>query len=94
MSDTEDVRRGQLAKQVIENEIYAESYDLIEKEIYRKWRDSRDEKEQMRLHDLLLALGKTRQVMDGVMFSGELALKKLQADRNRVQKIGDYFKSA
>jgi ribosome-binding ATPase YchF (GTP1/OBG family) len=94
MSDTEDVRRRELAKQVIENEIYAESYDLIEKEIYRKWRDSRDEKEQMRLHDLLLALGKTRQVMDGVMFSGELALKKLQADRNRVQKIGDYFKSA
>jgi hypothetical protein len=74
MSDTEDVRRRELAKQVIENEIYAESYDLIEKEIYRKWRDSRDEKEQMRLHDLLLALGKTRQVMDGVMFSGELAL--------------------
>jgi hypothetical protein len=94
MSDTEDVRRGQLAKQVIENEIYAESYDLIEKEIYRKWRESRDEKEQLRLRDIQLALGKTRQVMEGVMFNGELALKKLQADRNRVQKIGDYFKSA
>jgi hypothetical protein len=94
MSDTEDVRRRQLAKQVIENEIYAESYDLIEKEIYRKWRESRDEKEQLRLRDMQLALGKTRQVMEGVMFNGELALKKLQADRNRVQKIGDYFKSA
>lgn len=87
-----DVRRGDLARQVIENEVYAEAYALIEQEIYAKWRDSRDEKEKNRLHDLLTALLKARQVVEGVMNSGQIALKKLEADRSRAQRLGDYFR--
>lgn len=87
MSDQKDAERGRLAREVLDNPVYQEAYGLIEQGIIKRWRDSRDEGEQARLHQLLLNLDKVKQVMEGVMASGEVALKKLERE-NRIVELG------
>lgn len=87
MSDQKDAERGRLAREVLENEIYQEAYGLIEQGIIKRWRDARDETERERLHMLLLNLDKVKQVMEGVLTSGEVALKKLERE-NRIVELG------
>lgn len=87
MSDEKDAERGRLAAEVLENPVYVETYDLIEKGIIQRWRDSRDKSEQERLHQLLMNLDKVRQVMEGVMKNGEIAVEKLNRE-SRIASLG------
>jgi hypothetical protein len=89
-----DVQRGELARQVLENSVYAEAYALLESEITRAWRESKDRDEREELHRALRSLAKTRTVLESTMKSGQVATKKLLDDRSRVQRIGDYLRRA
>ena len=94
MSLQNEAQRGELARQVLENEVYAEAYALIEQEIMRIWRDSKNQDEREELHRALRSLGKVRQVLEGTMNSGKVAAATLQAEKSRAQRIGEYFKGA
>lgn len=94
MSLENDVQRGELARQVIENTVYAEAYTLLETEITRAWRESRDRDEREELHRALRSLAKVQKVMESTMKSGKVAANKLTQDRSRVQRIGDYLSRA
>ena len=94
MSLQNEAQRGEMARQVLENEVYAEAYALLESEITRAWRESRDQAEREELHRALRSLSKVRTVLESTMKSGKVALDKLQQEKNRVQRIGDYFKRA
>lgn len=94
MSLQTEAQRGELAKQVIENEVYAEAYTLLEQEITRAWRDSRDAAEREELHRALRSLAKVQKVLEATMNSGKVAAATLQAERSRAQRIGETFRAA
>lgn len=92
MSDEEELRRGELALQVLNNEVYVESFGLIEKEVFKKWQTSRDQAEREQLHQFLLSLRKSREVLEQTMRSGKVAADKLSKDRRG--PIGRMLRSA
>jgi FixJ family two-component response regulator len=93
MGDVADMERGRLAQDVLDNPVYAEAYDLIEKGIYSAWHASSDKDEREHLHRLLKSLSKVRQVMEGVMTSGQIAAKKLEQEQSLLQRTGRALRS-
>jgi hypothetical protein len=94
MSLQDEMRRGQLAQDVLNNEVYAEAYALIEQEITRAWRESKDKDEREELHRALRSLVKVKTLMEGTMQSGQIAADKLRIEQSRLQRIGSGFKTA
>ena len=94
MSLQNEALRGDLARQVLENEVYAEAYGLIEQEITKAWRESKNPAEREELHRALRSLSKVQRVLEATMDSGKVALKSLELERSKLQRIGDYFKAA
>lgn len=88
MSDIQDVERGRLAEDVLNNQVYDESYGLIEKEIHSKWQNSRDKEDREHLHRLLMALLLIRSSLEATMRSGLLAADKLRREQNLAERIG------
>lgn len=93
MSLQTDVRRGELARDVLDNEVYVEAYALIEQEITRAWRESKDKDEREELHRALRSLSKVKTVLEGTMKSGEIAAEKLRIEQSRLQRIGSALRS-
>ena len=83
-----DVQRGEMARQVLENEVYAEAYTLLESEITRAWRESRDRDEREELHRALRSLAKVRTVLES-MAQADLACWEIVTDRGRLQQRVD-----
>lgn len=88
MSDQHEAERGRLAQAVLDNPVYAESYGLIEAEITRKWRESRDKDEREQLHMLLRMLDKARNVLESTMRAGKLADAEIERKQTLMQRIG------
>ena len=94
MSLENEALRGQMAAAVLENPVYAESYTLIEREITRLWRDSRDADEREQLHQLLRMLDKARTVLESTMRSGKVAAKEMERKRSLAERAIGRLRSA
>jgi len=94
MSLQNEALRGDLARQVLENEVYAEAYGLIEQEITKAWRESKNPAEREELHRALRSLNKVQRVLEATMDSGKVALDKLRLEQSRLQRIGAIFNPA
>lgn len=92
MSDERDVERGRRAQDVLDNEVYRDSYTLIEQELIRLWRESRDKDERDELHRLLRMLDKARNVLETVMRTGRLAQDAIQQKQSLLQRVGARFR--
>lgn len=90
MSDQHEAERGRLAQAVLDNPVYAESYGLIEAEITRKWRESRDKDEREQLHMLLRMLDKARNVLESTMRTGQLAEEAIKRKQSQAEKMALY----
>ena len=88
MSDATEAQRGQLAAQVLDNPVYRDAYELIESELVRLWRDSRDRDEREQLNQLQRMLAKVQEVLSSTMRSGQVAVRELQRKQTTLQKIG------
>jgi hypothetical protein len=88
MSDHSEARRGQQAQAVLDNPVYAESYSLIEGELTRKWRESRDPVEREHVHQLLRMLDKARNVLETAMRTGKFAEDKMRQDKSLLERVG------
>lgn len=88
MSLEREADRGRLADDVLRNPVYAESYDLIEQEITRKWRESKDRDEREQLHQLQRMLAKARTVLESTMRSGKVAASELKRKRTIAERVG------
>lgn len=86
MSLDKDIDRGRHAEAVLNNPVYTESYTLIEQEITRKWRDSRDKDEREQLHQLLRMLDKSRTLLEATMRSGQVAKKELERKQSLAER--------
>lgn len=89
-----EAERGRLAEEVLNNPVYAEAYQLIEKGITDQWRQSRDEKEREQLHQLLRMLDKARNVVETTMREGRVAQDKLAQRASLAQRIGQRLRPA
>lgn len=88
MSLEQDEERGRLADEVLKNRVYAESFSLIEQEMTRLWRESRDKDEREQLHQLLRMLDKSRAILESTMRSGRVASDELRKRRSLAERIG------
>lgn len=88
MSLEQDEERGRLADEVLKNRVYAESFSLIEQEMTRLWRESRDKDEREQLHQLLRMLDKSRSILESTMRSGRVASDELRKRRSLAERIG------
>lgn len=91
MSDQIEAQRGQLAEQVLKNPVYADAYGLIEKELVRLWRESRDRDEREQLHQLQRMLGKVQTLLESTMRSGQVSAKDMQRKQGLVERLGSRF---
>lgn len=91
MSDEADALRGKRAQEVLDNEVYAESYAAIEQEILSKWRDSRSPEDREQLHQFRMMLDKVQNALETVMRTGEVAAAEIARKRSKAEQIGDVY---
>lgn len=87
MSLERESERGRLAADVLNNEVYRETYTKIDQEIVSKWRAARNEKDREQLHQMQLLLGMIEKEMASVMQSGKVADAEIQR-RSLRDRIG------
>lgn len=87
MTDQQEAERGRWAQAVLDNPVYAESYGLIEAEIARVWRASRDPDEREQLHLLLRMLDKAKNVLESTMRTGQLAEDAIKRKQTQAEKM-------
>lgn len=93
-TDYRDAERGQQARLVLDNPVYAESYGLIESELTRKWRESRDASEREQIHMLLRMLDKVKNVMESTMRRGEIAAAEIVRKKSLVERASGVLRRA
>jgi hypothetical protein len=88
MDITERMERGSKAKEVLENEIYLESYETLKQEITKQWQNSpaRDVEGRHQLYLMIGLTDKLRGIMQQVMETGTLAAHELQHKRTLAEK--------
>ncbi|SDQ42257.1 hypothetical protein [Pseudoxanthomonas sp. CF125] len=91
MSDEADALRGKRAQEVLDNEVYADSYASVEAELINKWRDSRNPEDREQLHQFLMMLGKVQNALETVMRTGEVAAAEIARKRSKAEQIGDVY---
>lgn len=91
MSDQVAVERGKQAEEVLTNPIYVESYETIEQEVIRQWREARNPQDREQLHQFLLMLGRVQDAMASVMRSGQLAAAEIARKQSRAEQIGELY---
>ena len=93
MTADEELRRGELARQVIENKIYAESWQSVRDGIISAWESApiRDKEGQNELKLMLKLLTDVRRNVETVMNTGKMA--KVQIERESMfRKAVNRFK--
>lgn len=82
MTPEQEVLRGKLAQDALDNPVYADAYATIENALIKRWRESTDAAEREECHKLLGLLGKVKAVTEGVMRAGKLSENELIRKRN------------
>jgi hypothetical protein len=72
-----DRRRGDRARQVLENELFQESFEIMEQAIFEEWKYTADEKKREALWIMIQMMPRFEAVFvaavnNGVVASGEL----------------------
>jgi hypothetical protein len=89
-----ELDRGRLADEVLRNPVYADSFALLEQEITRAWRASRDSREREQLHQLLMMLDKSKTLLESAMRSGKVAAKELERKKTLAERTIGRLRSA
>ena len=82
MTPDEELRRGELARQVIENEIYAEAWQSVRDGIISAWESApiRDKEGQNELKLMLKLLTDVRRNIETVMNTGKMAAVQIERE--------------
>ena len=88
MSVSEEIRRGEQARQLIENELYKEAIDKVKQGIIDKWMSAplRDREGHHELKIMLKLLDELTGYINTTMETGKLARIQLDGDR-RMEKL-------
>lgn len=88
MSMTQELERGRMAAEVLENPVFRDALDQINAEIVTKWQVEKDEKVRDWLWTLMQASKRLDSILTETMNTGILANKQLELERSRAERIG------
>lgn len=88
MSLIDESRRGDLAAEVLQNDVYTDAYAKVEAAIYAGWRDAENATDAEHLRQMGKLLRKVQTLMEGVLKSGKIADKALEQERSRIERLG------
>lgn len=93
MSDEAQLRRGNRAKEVLENEEFQRAFGSIEEELTQAWKTSpqRDAEGREKLFLALTMLSKIKASLEQTVDSGKLALLNLQHQNPTMQQEARRF---
>ena len=94
MTATEELKRAQLAKEVIDNEVYKESMAQLQTEILAKWQNELDHAQREWLWSMIRASKRLEKVLEQTMVTGQLRAKQIEMEQGRLAKIGRALRSA
>lgn len=94
MSATEELKRAQLAKEVLENEVYKESMAQLQTEILAKWQNEIDQAQREWLWSMIRASKRLEKVLEQTMVTGQLRAKQIEMEQGRLAKIGKALRAA
>ena len=88
MSTSEELRRGERARQIVENEIYTDAIAAVKQGIFDKWVSAplRDREGHHELKLMLKLLGELTGYIQTTMDTGKLAQMQLESER-RMTKL-------
>jgi len=88
LSDEDLIARAKLAKDVLDNPVYVESFDLIEKELFSAWKQAKTLEDAEDLRKFSKMLAKTKIVLESVIKKGEISQDKLNRKHNVLERAG------
>ena len=90
MSLEDDIKRAQRAKQIFDNPLYDESFELVRQAIHDQWAATpiRDQEGAHQLKLMLKLLGDTRANLDRAIADGKIAAHEL--DQRRKATLSDF----
>jgi hypothetical protein len=94
MSATEELKRAQLAKEVLDNEVYKESMAQLRDEILAKWQNETDAEQREWLWSMIRASKRLEKVLEQTMVTGQLRAKQIEMEQGRLAKLGKALRGA
>ena len=88
MSTSQELERGRLAAEVLENPVFRDALDQIRAEIVTKWQVEKDERVRDWLWTLMQASKRLDSILTETMNTGLLAQKQLELERSRAERVG------
>lgn len=89
MTLNEEVERGRLASEVLENPVYQAAWAQIRGEIVERWEGEKDERSRQWLWDLMQATKRLESVFRESMNAGKLAAAELQRKQTLLERAGN-----
>jgi hypothetical protein len=101
MNDTDQAKRrhemarADLARAVLDNALFKESFEAIEQELITRWKTdaSLNPDGRERVFLMVTLLNQVRQVLTQHLQTGEMARMQLQAEKTRREKLKDGLRS-
>lgn len=92
MEIEEKIARGFRAKEILEDEIYLETFELVKKELLTTWENSpvRDAEGREKLYMMLGLLNKLQSVLQTTMDTGKISAAELKHQQSLVEKMKDW----
>lgn len=88
----DDLRRAQLATEVLENEAFVEAMDQIEKEIYTSWKSEGDALRREWLWSMYKCHNRLKQVLVQHMQTGQMKVSQIERKRTLAEQFGKTFR--
>lgn len=94
MNDREDLERGRLAAEVLENPVFRDAFDRIQQEIVTKWQGEKEERQREWLWSMSQACKRLESVLTEAMNNGLVAQKQLDLHQSRAERFGQKLRNA
>lgn len=88
----DDLQRAQLAKEVLDNEVFQEAMAQIEQEIYASWKNEGDALRREWLWSMHKCQIRLNQVLTTHMQTGQLKVKQIERKRTLSEQFGKTFR--
>lgn len=94
MTEQEELERGRLAREVLENPVFQDAMSRIQQEIVTKWQGEKDGRSREWLWSMSQASKRLESVLIETMGSGQLRAKQIELQQTRLEKAGRTLRRA
>lgn len=90
-----EVARGDQARAILDNPLYSESFEAVERELMTRWKTdaSLTAEGRERVFLMVTLLGQARQALTTTMQTGKMAAIQLQQERSRRERLATGLRS-